>query len=120
MLILFSYEFLFAWDGGRRRFCPLLSKFRSFDPLPPPLPVVVELFLFVLYTGERRCWLFVELFDIVGIDAVLPPVIVVDEPLFSDRWSKPCDAKYEINKNKICFFLISYDLLLMMLMMMYD
>jgi len=97
MLTLFTYELLFAWVGGIRRFCPLLFKFLPFDPPPPPppTPVVVELLLFVLYTGERRrwCWLVVELVDAVVIDVVLPPVIVVDEPLLSDRWSKQCDAK---------------------------
>jgi hypothetical protein len=98
LTILFTYELLFAWDGCIRRFCPLLFKFLPFDPPPPPpppppTPDVVELLLFVLYTGERRCWLFVELVDVVDIDVILPSVIVVDEPLLSDRWSKQCDAK---------------------------
>ncbi len=90
MLTLFTYELLFAWDDGIRRFCPLLFKFLPFDPPPPPPPVVFEL---LLYTGERRRGWFVELVDAVGIDVLLPPVIVVDEPLFSDRWSKQCDAR---------------------------
>jgi hypothetical protein len=92
MLTLFTYELLFAWDDGIRRFCPLLFKFLPFDPPPPP-PGVVGLLLFVLYTGERRCWLFVELVVVVDIDVILPSVTVVDEPLLSDRWSKQCDAK---------------------------
>ncbi len=93
MLALFTYELLFAWDGGIRRFCPLLFKFLPFDPpplAPPPPPVVFEL---LLYTGERRRGWFVELVDAVGRDVVLPPVIVADEPLFSDRCNKQCDAR---------------------------
>ncbi len=89
MLTLFTYELLFAWDGGIRRFCPLLFKFLPFDPPPPP-PVVFEL---LLYTGERRRGWFVVLVDVAGRDVLLPPVIVVDEPLFSDRCSKQCDAR---------------------------
>ena len=53
MPTLFTYELLFALDGGTRRFGPLLFKFLPFDPPPPapPPPVVFEL---LLYTGERR------------------------------------------------------------------
>jgi hypothetical protein len=86
MLTLFTYELLFAWDEGIRRFCPPLFKFLPFDPPPT---VVVQLLLFVLYTDEPCCWLFGD----VGIDVELPPVAVVDEPLVSDKWSKQCDAK---------------------------
>jgi hypothetical protein len=50
MIALFTYELLFVCDVGRRRFDPLLFEFLPFDPPPPP--VVLELLLFVLYTGE--------------------------------------------------------------------
>jgi len=80
---------VFVWDDGIRRFCPLLLKVRVLD-VPP---VVVQLFVFVLYTGERHCWLGVEFVDVVVIDVVPPPVVVVDEPLFSDGCNRHCEAK---------------------------
>lgn len=93
MLTLFTYELLFAWDCGMRRFCPLLFKFLPFDAPPPPPPVVLQALLFALYTGDRRCWLFVELVDDAGIDVLDANVVVVGEPLLSDRWSRQWDAK---------------------------
>jgi len=56
-------------------------------------PIVVQLFVFVLYTGERRWELFVEVVDVVVIDVLPPPVVVVDEPLLSDGCSRHCEAK---------------------------
>jgi hypothetical protein len=50
MLTLFTYEFVLVCDDGIRRFCPLLFNGRVFDAPP----VVVQLLVFVLYTGERR------------------------------------------------------------------
>ena len=90
MLILFTYELLLLWDICTRRFCPVLFKFLPFEPppLPPPPPVGL--------LGERRREWFVEFVDVVGIDVLLAPVIVVVEPLFSDRWSKQCEAKEKI------------------------
>ncbi len=93
MLTLFTYELLFAWDGGIRRFCPLLFKFLPFDPPPPPPPPPPVVFELLLYTGEWRWAWFVEFVDVAGIDVLLPPVMVVDEPLFSDKWSRQRDAK---------------------------
>jgi hypothetical protein len=91
MLALFTYEFVFAWEGGARRFCPLLFKVRVFDA--PPV-VVVQLFVFVLYTGERRWELVVELVAVAVVIDVFPfPVVVVDEPLLSDGCNKHCEAK---------------------------
>jgi hypothetical protein len=89
MLTVFTYEFVFAWDGGIRRFCPLLFKVRVLDDPP----IVVQLFVFVLYTGERRCELVVELVVVVVIDVLPPPDVVVDEPLLSDGCNRHCEAK---------------------------
>jgi hypothetical protein len=50
MLALFTYEFVLVCDDGIRRFCPPLFNVRVFDAPP----VVVQLLVFVLYTGERR------------------------------------------------------------------
>lgn len=74
--------------GGGRRFCPPLFKVRVFDAPP----VVIQLLLFVLNTGERRC----ELVEGVGIDVLAFPAAVVDEPLLSDGCNKRCEA----TKNK--------------------
>jgi len=63
---------------------PLLFKFLLFDVAPPLEPAVVDEFV-LLYTGERRCCEGVELVDVFGIDVLLPPVTVVDEPLLSGR-----------------------------------
>ena len=65
-------------------FCAALFEFLPFD-LPPSTPVVVQTLLFALYTGERHCWSFVELVDVIGTHIVPLIAVVVDEPLLSDR-----------------------------------
>ena len=53
--------------------------------------------VFVLYTGERRWEFVVELVDVVVIDVLPLPVVVLalvlDEPLFSDGCNRHCEAK---------------------------
>ena len=46
-----------------------------------------------MYTDERCCWLLVELADVVVIDILLPPAVVVDELLFSAVCKRHCEAK---------------------------
>lgn len=94
MLALCAYEFVFAWDGGIRRFCPLIFNVRGWDTPP----VVVQLVVFVLYTGERRCGLVVEFVDVVIIDVFPPATVVVDELLLSDGCNTHGVAKQKIKQ----------------------
>lgn len=88
------YELVLLWEGGSRRFCPLVFNVRVWDG--PPVVDDVALALLELYTGERRR----EFVDDVGIDVGPVAAVVVEESLLSEGWSKHCEATEKQNRYK--------------------